>query len=205
MRRWTAEERRALLNGIGVYGHDWIGRHTNGRSRKAVTEKIAREFGTGGGMCRGTYSLAQLAEATGYTRRQLQRAGRALGQRWARTGRGGNHLITDDQLVCLVEWLGTDYWCAKLRLYACIECGTERRPHECLGLCRRCFDRHRRLAQGLGLELSAVWLRARVEELLSTTDEDMEVFLTRVGRDLDDGKVPVECDLRRLAAYANAA
>lgn len=204
-RRWTPRESKVLLNGIGVYGHDWLVRNTDGRSPKAVARRIQREFGTGGGVCRGTYSLAELAALTGYTRRQLQRAGRALGQRWARTARGGNHLITDDQLGQLIEWLGTDYWSAKLRLYGCVECGTDRRPHFCVGRCKRCYKRGRTYARALGLVFGVAWLGARVEELRQIADADMEVFLARLARDLGDGKVPVEMDLLRLAEYAKAA
>ena len=195
-------ERKALLNGIGVYGHDWIARNTDGRTRKAVSEKILREFGAGGGMCRGTYSLVQLAEETGYTRRQLQRAGKALAQRWARTARGGVYLITDDQLVQLVEWLATDYWCPKLRLYGCVECGTDQHSHLSRGLCRRCFYRTRRLVARLGLETCWVKLRARIEELRGTAEVEAGIFLARVARDLDDGKALVESDLHRLANSA---
>ena len=193
--RWTPEQEKILLNGIGVYGLDWLRRHVGDRSTCALQAKIRRQFGIGGGYCRGTYTLLQAADLTGYERPMLRRAGKALGQRWARTGRGGNFLITDDQMAEVVEWLRDDYWSKKLRLYCCVECGTDRKPHHRLGLCGRCYHRTRRVCTRFGARLVITDLTALVDQAKEEAPQGVLHFLSRLYRDLEAGKSPVEEDL----------
>jgi hypothetical protein len=72
-------------------------------------------------------------------------------------------LITQEQFEELVAWLVHDYWSAKSRLYGCVWCSTERTRLKGVGLCARCFWKHRRLCVRLGLptrlsDQTALWV-----------------------------------------------
>jgi len=159
---WKASEVKALLDGIGSFGWTALQRRCGGRSKMAIYLKVRREFG-GGGITRGSYSLGQAEQETGYHETQLRRAARALNQRWARTARGGDYLITAEQIEECIAWLVHDYWCKKLRLYCCLECGTDTKPHYSFGLCCPCFNVLRRYAKGLGLPFAATQFLALVQ------------------------------------------
>ena len=148
--RWTPKQLKELLDGIGSFGWQVLQRRTGARSRPAITQKIKREFG-GGGITRGSYSLEQAMAETGYARTQLIRAAKALNQRWPRTSKGGNYLITEVQLEEMAAWLSQDYWARKQHLYACLDCGTRVRPHRGGGLCAACYSHNRRLAAAVGM------------------------------------------------------
>ena len=76
--RWTRQEDQLLLDGAGVFAIDWFQRKTE-RTRKAIYQRAFDLYGRGG-LSRGTFSLQRAATETGYSRSQLQRAQRALGQ-----------------------------------------------------------------------------------------------------------------------------
>lgn len=141
--RWTKEEERALLDGIGSFGWQALIRRS-GHSRRAIWDKIRHLFG-GGGITRGSYSIRQAMEETGYSLSQLERAASALNQRWQRTAKGGNFLISAEQLEDLANWLVDDFWSVGHRLYSCPGCNATTREkgvkgsHFSNGLCRNCY------------------------------------------------------------------
>lgn len=59
---------------------------------------------------RGTYSLSNAAESTGYDVRQLLRAKKNLNQHWNKVRYSWTHryVITEEQLEALCEWLKTE-------------------------------------------------------------------------------------------------
>jgi len=171
-KKWTKGEVRGLLDGIGNYGlshfqkksgqpHEYEGAPKN-RSRKAIYNKIYREFGPGG-LTRGVYPIHRLVQGTGYNKEQLLRAREACKQKWKRIGPGGAYLITEDQVEEIVEWLKHDYWAKQHRLYCCMHCTTEHRAHYGLGLCERCYARYRRRLVKLNLPTSNEKLFHRFE------------------------------------------
>lgn len=149
--KWTKKAEKSLFDSIGNYGLSWHQKHAGPpgenpkerRSSAAIYNKAYRMFGPGG-LTRGSYSLKQIMDKTGYTRTHLFRAQHALNQKWKRMGPKGAYLITDDQLDLIVEWLKHDYWAKAGRRYCCAMCSTENRPHKALGLCDRCFSAYRR-------------------------------------------------------------
>lgn len=141
-RFWTEKQTKALLDGIGAFGWAALKRKT-GHSEREIWDKVRREFG-GGGITRGSYSLSQAQEETGYARSQLERAAAALNQRWQRTSKRGNYLITAEQLEDLANWLAQDFWCRKFHLYNCVQCGKSVFPHYSLGYCKPCHSVLRR-------------------------------------------------------------
>lgn len=150
-KRWTRDQCLSLLNHMGVSGAAKLRREVGGnRSEKAISAKAWREYQTGS-LTRGSYSLRSLQAETGYAKSQLQRAQKALRQRWHRTRAGGNFMISLAQLDELTEWLKTDYWGPQFGLYGCLWCTTQRRPHRQLGLCARCYYQYRRKCQAAGL------------------------------------------------------
>lgn len=158
-RRWAKKEDAALLDGVGVFSLAWFRKHAGSshdypyappRSEAAVKMRAARLIGSGS-LTRGTHTLAQAARETGYAREQIQRAQSALNQKWKRLSPRGPYLITFDQLDEIVGWLRQDYWCVRLRLYGCVNCGDNHNPPRGMGLCRRCYKRIRRILNAAGL------------------------------------------------------
>lgn len=98
--------------------------------------------------------MAEVARFSGFTLSHLRRAGRALQQKWLRTGPRGTYLLTEDQREELLAWLRTDYWSKKHRLYTCTWCAGVRRPHRWGGLCSRCAPRYRARFRRAGLPSS---------------------------------------------------
>lgn len=144
---WTKHEEYTIFQGVGIYGLDWFRRKT-GRSLDAVQAKARRMYGPGG-LTRGSYSLREAVEKTGYHASQLRRAMQALRQKWKRTSPRGSFLIYEEQLEELVQWLKKDYWNIRHRLYGCLWCDTETRAHYALGLCQKCYIRYtQRLHRG---------------------------------------------------------
>jgi hypothetical protein len=149
---WTKAQEADLCNGVSISGISWFRRHCD-RTANAIYAKLRREHGAGG-LTRGAYTFWQLARTTGYSRPQLKRAQGALGQKWKRLGPRGAHIITEEQQTELVVWLSHDYWSKKLRRYGCSWCTTETRAAFSVGLCARCYYRHRRRCAKLGLPLT---------------------------------------------------
>jgi hypothetical protein len=202
--RWSRKQKQNLLLGIGAYGLDWLRRKAGERTRDALYGQIRRSCG-GGGLTRGNYTLAEAAEATGYNREQLERAGNALAQRWARTSRTGPFMLSEEQIEQLTAWLKQDYWCGRLRLYGCLRCGTVRQRHRALGLCTRCYWTVRRVAVGASLPFGASALAARVKALLASEPEgDDHDFLALLDARLAHRWAPLEADLARLAELDRA-
>lgn len=188
---WTAEQLRALLDGVGGFGWQVLQRRTC-RSKAAIEAKIFREYG-GGGITRGSYSLSQVCDETGYHSSQLKRAQRALKQRWIRTARGGDFLISPEQVEEMVTWLGHDYWSIKHELYGCTRCGTDSRPHKRMGLCDRCFT-------WVSYRLIRLKLPASRTKLLAITLQVREdPVVLRMRTILKKGQAPSIDDLKHLA------
>jgi hypothetical protein len=172
-RRWTPNETRSLLMGLGAYGVEWFIRHTGPsydypnapkRSVKAIKAKIDRLVG-GPRFSHGAYTLESLARRSGYHPKQLHRAQGALNQKWKRTSLRGSFLITDDQAEELMAWLQHDFWNRKRHLYGCVQCGEDGQRPKAWGLCRRCYDKVRRAITLLEARLPAE-ARAGFEELV---------------------------------------
>ena len=161
------------------------------RSLDAIYAKARREFGPGG-LTRGAYTLRELMERTTYSRSQLMRAREALGQKWKRLGKGGDHIITEEQSEELTDWLRHDYWDKSQRLYCCLACQTDRRPAYGLGLCNRCYHRYRRTCIRLGLPTTPTDQRTLSVSLRKTLDRDKSGedgrFLDEVVYSLDRGR-----------------
>jgi len=186
-KHWTKSEMCALLQGAGVYGLAWFRRKCGtsypegdwpgadqGRSDASIRHKAYRMYGTGG-LTRGSYTLAQACKRTGYTRTQFERAREALAQKWKRTSPTGPFLIYEEQLDEMTCWLQVDYWSKKHRLYNCIRCGTDTRPHQSQGLCDRCFGRyaHRLIRAGfpVGCEALALCVREHLEDAAEAIEQ----------------------------------
>lgn len=195
-RRWKESSVRALFNGIGAYGFAWFQRKAGQphpwpqeRSIDAIVSKIRREYG-GGGITRGVYTVNQIVLSTGYEPSHLRRAQSALNQKWKRTSLRGNHLITDEQMHDILEWLKHDYWCVRKRLYGCVWCATSTRPPKGIGLCSRCFYRHRRLCAGYGIPWTVSGQLTLLEEsqsLDSDKNSPHGTFVEEAKRRLDRG------------------
>lgn len=165
---WTRKNEQALLQGVGIFGVAWFQAKTGdsfdwpnsakGRSRGAIYEKARRMYGEGG-LTRGSYTMREILEKTGYSLTHIKRAVQALAQKWKRTSRRGSFLVYEEQLEEIIQWLKTDYWCKKHRLYNCLWCGTEVREHFSNGLCKRCYDKYVKRVKRAGLPL-------RIPELL---------------------------------------
>jgi hypothetical protein len=150
---WTKAAERELFNGVGISGLAWFKDRCGGRSTAAVYHKLRREFGPGG-LTRGAYTLYELERRTGYSETHIRRAGSALNQKWKRLGPRGAHLITEEQMDEIVTWLGHDFWSKTHRLYGCLWCATDKRAHRSVGLCVRCYHRHRRACIKRGLPVT---------------------------------------------------
>jgi hypothetical protein len=193
---WTRQEEQRLLDGVGSFGWQTLQRRCGAKTRGAIQAKIRRDYG-GGGITRGTYSLLEAIQETGYSRTQLRRAAEALGQRWGRTAKGKNHtfLITGEQLEELVAWLSHDFWSKKLKLYGCHSCGTQTDPHYSFGCCLGCFKTLRRYALRLGLPFTAKALLDILEG--KTLPHDVQ----RIHHNLKAGWAPTRDQLEVLWTF----
>lgn len=195
-KRWGKKARDALFNGIGAYGLAWFQKRSDApydesegpqkRSRMAIYKKSFREFGPGG-LTRGSYTLHELQKTTGYNREQFIRAREACKQKWKRTGPGGDHLITEEQVEEILEWLKHDYWSKAHRLYCCRRCTTDRRTHYGAGLCERCYFKYRRSLERRGLPTSIQALAVKLKSLEVGKSENHGKFLDRICSDLERG------------------
>lgn len=107
-KRWTQEEYKKLLE----CEHLTIAELADslGRSRQVTANKL-RERGYKF-LC-GVYSLKGASKHTGYNMDQLQRARKALKQKWRRVKSFGTHMrykISEEQLEEICEWLKNDTW-----------------------------------------------------------------------------------------------
>lgn len=199
-RRWTKAELRTLTMSVGAFGRDYLCRHVQ-RTPGGVYAQIARQFG-GGGIGRGTISLAELSERTGYTERQLRRAGLALGQRWQRTSSTGRHMLSDDQGEALVRWLAHDYWCGRLHLYACVYCGRDDARPQGLGVCQPCYRDLRRWFREARVKFSRDSLLELVHELAAGTPVEERDWLLAFEASLEDRCVLTRGTVDRLLEAA---
>lgn len=159
-RRWTKEEKQALLQGVGVYGIAWFKKHggnaydwpnaLEGRSAAACYSQARRLFGSGG-LSRGSYSVNEIIKKTGYSKTHIRRAMKALAQKWKRLSPKGSYLIYEEQYMDIIGWLMTDYWAPIHRLYNCIWCHQTSYPHKGKGLCLRCYRRYIRRLRRMGM------------------------------------------------------
>ena len=154
---WTKKEKNILLRGVGSYGIKWFLKRLPNRTEKAIYEKARDLYGLGG-LTKGAYSLNELIRKTGYSRSQLRRAMKALGQKWKKTSLRGSYLINDDQLNELIDWLGVDYWSKSLRLYKCVWCYRDDRKHRARGLCVNCYPFYSQLMRENGLPIKRQFL-----------------------------------------------
>jgi len=192
-KRWTKQEERTLLQGIGVYGLSWFRAHCGdannwpnvlgGRSIHAVYAKARRLYGQGG-LTRGSYTVTQIVQSTGYSRTQVLRAMRALAQKWKRLSPNGAYLIHEDQYDDLTHWLGKDYWSKKHRLYNCLWCHQHSREHEAKGLCLQCYSRYVKTLERQQLPIDNKALLELVRERVSD-NQKIVLQLTR-GRALPE-------------------
>lgn len=162
--KWTVEEERRLEWEWGTCSLREMARRL-GRPEGGVREK-ARKMGLGS-LARGTYSLARVAEMTGYDRGRIATAARRAGvnlsrsprSRNTRAGQKGRHYaIDDDALDRIVAELakhpdGGRLWRTHARDWggkfrdgspkpaACVGCGTAEGPHHARGRCRACYER----------------------------------------------------------------
>lgn len=189
-RRWTKGENRALMDGVGVFSVAWFCKQAGPtgsypsaptRSRKAIYNHAARLLGRGG-LKRGTQDLEQAGRETGYTRRQILRAQRALAQKWKRLSPRGDYLITFEQLDEIVGWLQQDYWCPKLHLYGCVNCGDNRKPTRGNGKCPKCYWLLRNLSQKHGIPTNLNQLRVYVQSL-----DDQSALMRLIREHLERG------------------
>ncbi len=160
---WTKAEEQILRDSVGAFSLDYFKRKT-GRSRRAIYTRTHKIYGAGG-LSRGTHSLESAASDTGYSKEQFWRAQSALDQKWKRLSPKGRFLITFEQLQSMVDWLQHDYWCARLRLYGCANCGSSVRPARGMGLCPTDYWRVRRMCARLDLPSSCSRLLILAESL----------------------------------------
>lgn len=201
-RRWSKKALRDLLDGIGSYGIVWFQRKANApgdyegaeRSRQAIYNAALRLCGPGG-LTRGTYTVNRLARDTGFSKSHLYRARNALRQKWKRLGPRGAHIITEEQVQDILEWLKHDYWSKSKRLYCCAGCQTEKRPHRCLGLCQPCYFRYRRRLEGLGIPTDRDDLLSRMANLEVDKNEIHGKVLEAVIGKLESGRALSELEI----------
>ncbi len=191
--RWTRQEDQLLLDGAGVFAVEWFQRKTE-RTRKSIYRRAFDLYGRGG-LSRGTYSLERAADETGYSPSQLLRAQSALGQKWKRLSAPASYLITVEQLDDLIGWLQHDYWCSRLRLYGCVNCGSDKRPARGMGLCPKDYWQIRRLCTKLELPRSVCRLLELVVHLDSPAPE-----MRALGERLHKGWGPTIKQVKGLAA-----
>lgn len=210
-RRWTPKEDRALLDGVGTFALNWFRKKSGkthvypnspDRTRKAIYYRAGIVNGKGG-LTRGTYTLRQATTDTGYAKEQLQRAQSALGQKWKRLSRRGSFMITLEQLEEMCEWLKQDYWCKKLRLYSCVNCGSNRHASRGQGLCKKCYFKIRRLAKSLRLPDRVDSLIELIMSSLDSTPQEVRGFLENARRQLERGWALTENQIRQLASISS--
>ena len=199
-KKWSAEDSREVMLGIGAYGVAWFERKS-GRSRDAIYSHLRRNYGCALG--RGTYSLDQAARNTGYAKSQLLRARDAMGQRWKRLSATGTHLITEEQVDDLVVWLGHDYWCKKYRLYACITCGEKVKPPKAHGRCSSCYFRARRRFAAHNLPFSKEGILDHIRILRRNADQKDRDLLIGLKATFRSGKPPSDDQLNFLLELSN--
>ena len=150
---WSKQETKELFDGISIAGLEWFKKKCGKRSTSAIYQKILREYGKGG-LTRGAYTLLELRKTTGYSESHIRRAQSALNQKWKRLGPRGVYLITEDQVEEINCWLQHDFWSKAHRLYGCTWCTSSKLPSRALGLCSKCYWKHRRICNRLGLPMS---------------------------------------------------
>lgn len=177
-KRWTREEEMALIQGIGVYGIEWFkkkcGKPYNwpnapaGRSADAIRSKALRLVGSS--IRRGTYSLNEIMNKTGYSKTQIRRAMRALGQKWKRLSSTGPYIVYEDQYLDIIAWLAQGYWSISHRRYNCTWCDGTTQPHKGKGLCLTCYRRYISRLRRLELPIENNALREMVKLLIPEGD-----------------------------------
>lgn len=151
-----------------------------GRTPAALRAKLRRMIGANT-LRRGSYSVRQLVAGTGYQPEQFRRAAQALNQKWKRLHPQGPFLITEEQRDELITWLQHDYWAPLYRLYCCLFCTTEVRPHRALGLCERCYASYVRICRAKKMKPSPK-AQARGLAYAGTADRLAPSVLARMRR-----------------------
>lgn len=192
-KHWSKSDENNLIQGAGVYGINWFKKKTGdsydpkdwpgaakGRSTDAIYAK-ARELLGKGGLTRGSYSLTQICELTGYSRSQILRAREALAQKWKRTSAKGSYLVYEDQMLEIISWLRQDHWSKKHNLYSCLWCATDTRDHYQQGLCKRCFEKYAKRLKRLGMPVGSDALRKRLGDVSERLERQLSRGLALVG------------------------
>ena len=188
-RHWTKAEKQSVFHSVGSYGWSSLqsvamksyDKKAPVRSVAAVKAQVRRMCDSG--IKRGSTSLHRLATDTGYTRKQLRRAQKALNQKWIRSSRRGSHLISFDQVQDLVAWLAHDFWAPTKKLYSCLWCSTSTKKHRHGGLCCTCVCTYRRKCLAVGLPASLA-VQREILEKVQLSCEDLAVH----GKFLEESK-----------------
>lgn len=164
-RAWSAEDERRLAFDWGVFRIETIA-HRLGRTRDAVIQRAAKlQLGPAS---RGTTTLKAISDSTGYDRKQVRSAARALGihigrrvtKNIAKVEKKRFTSIDEDQAERIIAFLkarpdGTPIrfetkgaWGEKgrggvLKPTHCVVCGKNDRPHWAKGKCHACYERAR--------------------------------------------------------------
>lgn len=200
-KKWEPEEVKVLLDDIGSFGWKALERRSK-HSKTEIWAKVNREFG-GGGITRGSYSLSQAMDETGYARSQFIRASKALNQRWLRTAKGGNYLITAEQLEDMVFWLKDDFWSAKHHLYGCMQCEGSKDRHYAIGLCFKCYHKVKRyVKRTFKIRFTTEYILKRLDSSF-TEGSTVIPFLEQIRNRLKLGKCPPIKDLEKVRILCN--
>lgn len=203
-RPWTREEIRTLTTNAGSFAITVFERALPTRSRAAIKRKLHDLFG--GGITRGTQTIRAVEEATGYSRSQILRASRALGQRIQRSSsaKRSRVMFFDDQVKAITRWLERDYWCAQSHTYACVDCGQTETAPKGLGLCVTCYDSRLRACRRLEMRFSEAAIREYVRRLRATYEGEAGDWLDAFAASLDGRCVLSRNALSRLIEECDA-
>jgi hypothetical protein len=162
MKHWTEDEDHRLMSWWGAYTVETIAKRL-GRTPKGVIDR-AKLLGLGA-PSRGTWTMQALVAHLGYCDRAIKtaakRAGVSMDRRAFTTtlGPDGHHArratrysLDDDEVDRIIAELQAaprsrvlaslaGEWGVGRKPAACLDCGTDERPHFARGLCRRCYSR----------------------------------------------------------------
>lgn len=183
-KHWTEKQEMYLTIGSSAYGIEWLrtksavlnGKKSYKRSINAIRCKAYRMRLKG--LNTGAKSLKELIETTGYSKSQLFRAQRAMNQKWLRSSKKGNYLITIDQIEELLDWLKEDYWCKSKRLYNCVYCGSHNKKHVSFGLCRNCLKVFKNICNRLNFIIN----QELIMKLKLSTDKNIRALGRRLNK-----------------------
>src|SRR5207244_7520753 len=94
---------------------------------------------------------------------------------WTGTSSRGTHMVSEEQIQALCEWLRTDYWCLRTKLYACAYCGLARLPPKGLGLCVSCYRQMKLAFRIVGRQFNRrAIVDVAIELKMATPEEDRD-------------------------------